>query len=131
MHNLSKNSKNNTSNLRVFGSIWALIFLVISYKYNWNIFPVILFTFFAFFSVVNPKFFEYSKLMPLWIKFGDIIGKINSKIIIFIMFYALFVPIGLLLKIFGKDILSKKLKPNDSSYFKPRVHPSTDMKNQF
>ena len=131
MNNLTTNSKHNLNNLRIFGLIWSLIFLVISYKLNWNYLTLILFGFFLFFSLVKPRFFEYSKILPIWIKFGEIIGKINSKIIIFIMFFGLFTPIGLILKILGKDLLSKKIKPADSSYFIPRSQPNTDMKNQF
>lgn len=58
-------------------------------------------------------------------------GKINSKIIIFILFYFIFLPIGLVFKILKKDLLKKKLDKSSNSYFIDRVTQPGDMKNQF
>lgn len=138
MNNSQKNNSNhqnnhchNLKNLRVFGLIWAMIFLVIAYKSNWSFLPTVLTILFVVISLLKPNFFEQSKIMPIWLKFGEFAGKINSKIIIFIMFYFLFTPIGLILKIMNKDLLSKKLQPQASSYFKARTQTQSDMRNQF
>jgi len=130
-NNQRLNAKDNLQNLRVFGFIWALIFLIIAFKTNWNILAIILAVFFSVISLLKPDFFEHSKIMPIWLKLGEVIGKINSKIIIFVMFYFLFMPIGLILKIMGKDLLKKKLQPNSKSYFIPRTQTQSDMRNQF
>ncbi|MFM7620121.1 MAG: hypothetical protein ACKO47_00760 [Alphaproteobacteria bacterium] len=130
-NNQRLNAKDNLQNLRVFGFIWALIFLIIAFKTNWNILAIIFAVFFSVISLLKPDFFERSKIMPIWLKLGEVIGKINSKIIIFVMFYFLFTPIGLILKIMGKDLLKKKLQPNSKSYFIPRTQTLSDMRNQF
>lgn len=130
-NNKSASAKDNLQNLRVFGFIWALIFLIIAFKTNWNILAIIFAVFFSVISLLKPDFFERSKIMPIWLKLGEVIGKINSKIIIFVMFYFLFTPIGLILKIMGKDLLKKKLQPNSKSYFIPRTQTQSDMRNQF
>lgn len=58
-------------------------------------------------------------LKPLylaWMKFGDIAGWINTRIILFVLFYLLVMPFGLVMKIFGVDPMRRKLDPNAASY---------------
>lgn len=126
----------NDKNLRTFGLIWALIFLGIAtypiLKDNtpryWSIYISLGFLTTSF---VYPKLYKISYFYQVWIKFGDFIGKINSKIIIFILFYFLFLPIGILLKIFRKDLLGKRIDSSASSYFIDREKQPEGMENQF
>jgi ABC-type Co2+ transport system permease subunit len=69
----------------------------------------------------------------LWLKLGHIMGAIMSPIIITIFYCVAIVPIGLVLKILRKDILSLRYDPKASSYWIPRNDkPVPDsMKNQF
>ena len=122
--------------LRTFGLIWAFIFLVIAtyplLKEN-NIRYWSLYTSLGFIgiSLVYPRFYKIIYFYQSWIKFGDCVGKINSKIIIFILFYFLFLPIGILLKIFRKDLLGKKTDSAATSYFIDREKQPAEMENQF
>ena len=126
----------NDKNLRTFGLIWALIFLGIAtypiLKDNtpryWSLYISLGFLITSF---VYPKLYKISYFYQVWIKFGDFIGKINSKIIIFILFYFLFLPIGILLKIFRKDLLGKRIDSSASSYFIDREKQPEGMENQF
>lgn len=117
--------------VKIFGYAWALILLMI-----WNQFKdknFLIFLSFIFFAItlISPKIFIKIKLYDCWIKFGNFVGKINSKIIIAILFFAVFCPIGIVMKLFGKDLLNKKLDKNTTSYFIPRVNNLSNMKNQF
>ena len=67
----------------------------------------------------------------MWIKLGNIIGNINSRIIIFLLFYFLFVPFGLALKIRGTDPLKKMLDSNAESYFEDRKDDPGPMEKQY
>ena len=129
--NKKNNFDENVKNLRIFGLIWSGIFLIIALKTNWNFFIIFLAVIFVLISFLKPTLFEHSKIMPLWLKFGEFAGKINSQIIIFTMFYFLFTPIGIVLRLMGKDLLSKKLQPQTTSYFKARSQTVNDMRNQF
>ena len=132
-------SKNNVVNIEIimnknakfFGYIWSAIFLIIAYKNSMNAVFLSLAGGFFLCSCCYPEIFLKTRLLQAWIKIGDFLGKINSKIIIFILFFFIFTPIGLLLKIFNKDLLSKKLDKTANTYFKLRETPPTDMKNQF
>jgi len=79
-------------------------------------------------------FFSNSKLLnPLnfiWFKFGILLGRIVSPIIMGIIFFLVVTPTSILLKIFGKDVL--KLKYNNSkTYWLDKNEPKSKMKNQF
>ena len=76
-------------------------------------------------------------LKPLnkaWMTLAILLGWFMSRVILTILFYLIVTPIGILLKIFGKDLL--KLKSNDSllSYWEERekkVSEKIDYERQF
>ena len=118
--------------LKIFGMIWGFIFLVIAYNSeNYISLKLAIATVFLASAVFCPKVYVKIKFYQVWIKFGNFMGKVNGFLISFILFYAVFVPIGLVLKLFGKDLLSKKLNSTKESYFIDRKEQPGDMKNQF
>ena len=48
-----------------------------------------------------------------WMRFGFLLGKIISPIVLGIMFFCLFTPYGLVMKLFGRDILLLKKQKNE------------------
>ena len=72
-------------------------------------------------------------LTPLnrfWMKFGLFLGKIISPIVMGIVFFLVVTPIGIMVKIFGKDLLNIKYKKNQS-YWIYRKNKFGSMKRQF
>jgi hypothetical protein len=67
----------------------------------------------------------------IWIKFGEIMGNIISKIVLFFLYYFVFTLFGAILKLLGKDLLSKKINRDGKSYWIDRVSQPGSMKNQF
>ncbi len=118
--------------LKTFGYIWALIFFVIAY-YNKQYFLILslISISFAISASFFPEIYVKTKIFQAWIKLGDYLGKVNSKIIIFFLFFMIFTPIAFILKILKKDLLQKKIDRNCATYFKPRVDALNDMKKQF
>ena len=49
-------------------------------------------------------------LNKLWFKFGLILGALIAPIVMGLIFFLVVTPIGLVLKLFGKDLLNKKYK---------------------
>lgn len=80
-------------------------------------------------SLVNINL--YIKPYNIWMKFGKIMNKISTFIIMFILFYFLFTPISLILKVFSKDLLNKKIDSTVSSYWIKREEQPQSMKKQF
>ena len=61
-----------------------------------------------------------------WMKFGNIMNWINTRIILGILFYGMFLPIGVVMRLFGKDPMQRKLDSQLSSY---RVTSENDDKS--
>lgn len=51
-----------------------------------------------------------------WMKFGTVMNWINTRLILGILFYGLFVPIGLVMRLFGRDTMHRKLDRRLASY---------------
>jgi len=120
--------------LRNFGFIWSGIFLVVGIIPTFRgegikIWSIMIGAIFTVIVLVNP--FVLSGFYKLWIKIGDFIGGIVSKIVLFILFFCIFTPISFVLRFAGKDLLNKKLDKNVNSYWIDRVNQPESMKNQF
>ena len=53
----------------------------------------------------------------IWMVFATVIGWINTRVILFIVFYGLIFPIGILLRIFGKLHYRAKPAKNQNSFW--------------
>ena len=65
----------------------------------------------------------YRVLRPLylaWMKFAIVLGWINTRLLLGIFFYLVLTPIGLVLKLSGKDLLDRKIDRQAVSYWKKR-----------
>ena len=69
-------------------------------------------------------------LNSLWFKFGLLLGKIVSPIIMLIIFFFVVTPIGLFMRLIGKDLLRLRFNKN-KSYWIEKSEPNSKMKNQF
>lgn len=67
----------------------------------------------------------------LWFRFGMFLGAIVAPLVMALTFLAAFVPMGLLLRLRGKDLLALKLEPEAESYWIEREAPPNSMKRQF
>ena len=71
-------------------------------------------------------------LNKLWMRFGLLFGMIASKIVLGIIFFGLFMPIAVLMRLGGRDELSLQISQK-VSYWKTRseqIEPES-FKNQF
>ncbi|MEJ2247104.1 MAG: SxtJ family membrane protein [Acidobacteriota bacterium] len=73
-------------------------------------------------------------IFVIWMSFATVLGFIMTRLILGILFYVIFFPVSVVLKILGKDFLDQKFNTNDSSYWKIRESRRYDPKkseNQF
>ena len=52
----------------------------------------------------------------IWMKFGHVAGWINTRIILGLVFYLVFFPFGIILRMLGKDPMTRKLDGTSKSY---------------
>ena len=121
------------SSNRSFGLVFFVVFLIITTypllnDQNIRIWSLIVSLIFLILGLINSNL-----LLPLnkiWFKFGILLGKIVSPIVMGIIFFFVVTPIALLMKIFKKDILNLKFNKNKSYWIK-KNELSSSMKNQF
>jgi hypothetical protein len=74
-------------------------------------------------------FYPFRGLMEI---IGHFMGIANTYVLLTVIFIFLFIPIGLILKIMGKDGLKRKWDSKGTSYWVERQESKTSsMKNQF
>ena len=79
-------------------------------------------------GLINSKLL--TPLNKIWFKFGILLGKIISPIIMSIIFFLVVTPIGFTMRLLGKDLLNLKFNKNQSYWIK-KNEPKSKMKNQF
>ena len=52
-----------------------------------------------------------------WIKFGELLGVIISPLIMSLVYFLVVLPIGILMRVLGKDLLSLKFNKNIETYW--------------
>ena len=119
---------------RNFGLVFAAVFLIISLYPLWfgkniHLWACIIAFIFFFFAIFLPK----ALILPnkLWFKLGSFLGAIVSPIIMGMIFFLTVTPTGVIMRLFGKDILNQKMKKTIKSNWIKRKKTVSSMKNQF
>ena len=124
--------KKKSSN-RSFGLLFFVVFFLIGiwplFKENdYRLWSLIISIIFLTLGLLNSKLLE--PLNNLWIKFGEILGKIIAPIVMMIVFFIVLTPLSFIIKLFGKDLLQIKFVKNNS-YWITRKKDIGSMKKQF
>ena len=61
-----------------------------------------------------------------WFYFAFALGFINIRILLSVVFYTMFVPVGLMMKLIGRDPLERKIDKNAETYWKQRDQAPVD-----
>jgi len=124
--------KNKSTN-KSFGIVFAIVFLIIAIWPLLNVneiryWSLIISFVFLLLGITNSKILTPLNIM--WFKIGILLGNIISPIVMSIIFFLIVTPISIIMKIFGKDLLSLK-KNKNKSYWIKKIGPKSKMKNQF
>jgi hypothetical protein len=87
---------------------------------------------FLLFALVAPK--VLAPLNKLWTKLGLLLGKIMAPIVLGLLLFLVVTPIGVLMRLLGKDPLRLRLDAKSKSYWIVRTPPGPapdTMSNQF
>ena len=124
--------KNTVSN-KNFGLTFFIVFLIISFwplmhNEQIRIWSLVIALIFLILGMSNSKIL--TPLNTIWFKFGLILGRIVSPIVMGIIFFLIVTPISIIMRILGKDLLNLKYN-NQKSYWIEKRGPKSKMKNQF
>lgn len=59
-------------------------------------------------------------IYAIFLKVAHAIGWFNTRVILILIYYVILTPIALIVRIFGKDLLNRKIEKNISSYWATR-----------
>jgi uncharacterized protein involved in cysteine biosynthesis len=118
-----ENLRLDKNNLRKFGVTMGAAFFVITLlvfiKHKHSILPT---------SVIALIFLSCAFTAPnilkpiyiFWMKLANILSWINTRLILLVIFYLIFTPIGLGMRLFGIDLLGRKIEKQKRSYWRKR-----------
>ncbi|MEB3827308.1 SxtJ family membrane protein [Phormidium sp. CCY1219] len=105
----------------VTGAIFALLFgILIPWirSHGWPIWPWIVAAVLWGWALVAPMTLD--PIYKVWMRFGLVLGAINTRILLGIVFYALMMPMGAIMRwAFKKDPMARKLDHHMESYRVP------------
>ena len=131
---MSLKSKIKMGSNRNFGLVFFIVFLIVAlwpltYENPIRIWSVIISLIFLILGLMKSKLL--TPLNILWFKFGMILGAIVAPVAMGVVFFLVITPIGLFMKIIGKDLLKKRYDKKKATYWTIRGKPISTMKQQF
>jgi hypothetical protein len=117
---------------RSFGLLIGGVLLLVAGHHYWKERPdffvwLIVAVVFVAVALLMPRIL--APLLRLWLKLGHLMNIVVSPIILALMYVLAIVVTGVLIRLFGKDLLSLKLKPAEASYWIKRNPPGPELKS--
>lgn len=119
---MSENGRLDTSRLRKFGLVMAVAFglvggLAVWRGHGWGEYLWYVGGAFLALGLVFPR-----ALGPIergWMAFAEVLGRIVTTVILTLTYFLVMTPMGLLMRLLGKDLLELERKPEGESYWVP------------
>ncbi|NIA30317.1 MAG: hypothetical protein GWP06_10445 [Actinobacteria bacterium] len=110
----------NKKDLRKFGIVMTVAFGILSTLLYFKGRPAAPFLagialFFLVFGLLLP--FVLAPIHKVWMKFAEILSWIMNRVVLTLAFFIIITPIGLVMRLLGKDLLNKKFDPNLPTYW--------------
>ena len=128
--------ENDKTNLRNFGLIVGGMFCLIGVwpavwhgetPRLWALMPGCLL---IFLGLVMPPVLR--PIFKVWMRAGHVMGWINTRILLGIIYFGLITPMGMVMRLFGWDSMRRTLNQNAESYRVVRLaRPRSHMTRQF
>ena len=127
-------SKIKTSSNRNFGLVFFIVFLILGF---WpitdgreiRIWLVVISLVFLILGMMKSKLL--TPLNQLWFKIGMMLGAIVAPIVMGAVFFLVVTPIGIFMRLMGKDLLNRKYNKKKETYWITRRTSIGSMKRQF
>ena len=115
-----KNIKSGKKELKEFGITFAIVFGLFGVLFWWRHKPYFYYLFFVsvffmFFGLFLP--IALKPIQKIWMAVALVMGSIMTKVILFILFYLVITPIGIICRLLGNGILDLKLDKTKKSYW--------------
>ena len=128
----------DNSNIKIgtnksFGIVFFVFFLIVSIFPLLNdgdirVWSLIISLIFLILGILNSKIL--TPLNQIWFKFGILLGRFVSPVVMGIIFFAIVTPTSVIMRVLQKNLLNLK-KGNKKTYWLERYKIKSKMKNQF
>ena len=110
----------NIKEYKKFGITMGIFFLLISIFLYWKEYSSLIYFLsiagvFLAAALIIPKLLKYP--YNIWMGFAAIMGYIMSRVILSLLFFLMFTPVGLITRLIRKDLLKEKWDKNAKSYW--------------
>ena len=131
---MNLNKKHKIPSNRSFGLVFFAVFLIVAlwplkYEEDIRLWSLVLSIIFFILGILNSQLL--TPLNKLWFKFGMFLGLIVSPIVMGIVYFLVVTPIGIFMRLLGKDLLKTSKAKNASTYWIKRINKQSTMKKQF
>ena len=121
------------SSNRSFGILFSILFAIIAFWPIINGNPLRLWlipvsVIFLVLGLLNSKLLN--PLNVVWVKFGELLGRIIAPIVMALIYFIIITPIGLFMRLIRKDLLNLKFSKANTYWIK-REKKISSMKKQF
>jgi hypothetical protein len=62
----------------------------------------------------------------LWMQFAGILGWVNTRVLLSLFFFIVLTPVGLVMRLFGRDPLTRRMSKERATYWEKREKPPPD-----
>ena len=126
--------KNLNSSNKSFGIVFSIFFIIIFFynlikNHSLNFYVLSLSCSFLVFAYYKPNIF--GPFNKVWVKFGELLGKIVAPMVMFIVYFSVIFMTSLLLKIFKKDILKLKINKKAKTFWQHKDQKVGNMNKQY
>ena len=118
MHAIPKLDKKGLRNFGLLtGTIAAILFGLLLpwiWKHSFPLWPWIVAAVLWLWALVAPT--TLNPVYQIWMRIGLVLGWINTRIILGLIFYILVTPMSLAMRLIGRDPMTRKFEPDRETY---------------
>ena len=131
---LKKNNLTSASSNRSFGIVFFVFFLIVAFwplknGEDLRVWSLIISFIFLLLGLINSKIL--TPLNKLWFKLGIFLGNFISPIVMALVFFLVVTPTGIIMRLFGKNLLRINKMKNVKTYWIKIDKRNSSMRNQF
>ena len=118
--------KNEAPSNRSFGWTFTAFFILIgayslcrgrtAYPWDFGLAAVV-----AVVTIARPEWL--APLNRLWMKFGELLHRVVSPVVLGVIFYGVFTPVGFVMRMARRDTMKRKFEPTAPTYWIRRNPP--------
>jgi len=126
--------KVNSTELRQFGLLFSLILVALFgvtlpwlFDARWPVWPWSVGGVMTTVAIIWPQ--GLAPIYRIWMRFGLLAGFVNTRIIMFLLYYGVFAPVALLMRLAGRDALTRRTHDENMNSY--RVNSTRRPKDHF